>query len=157
EFSAAGHLHRHGEHARGPGGVPVPGLRRAGGRVLDGGVGSGPEGCGMSAPRFELRGASKLYQGRPALAGGTVAIPPGQHTALLGPSGCGKSTALRLLAGLDAPSAGQVLLDGAVVSEPGRVLLPPHRRGVAMVFQDLALWPNLSVLANVLLGLSGAG
>src|SRR5262249_4544290 len=70
---------------------------------------------------------------------------------------CGKSTALRLLAGLELPSAGQVLLDGQAVSGPGKILVPPHRRGVALVFQDLALWPNLSVLDNVLLGLAGAG
>src|SRR5262249_12266433 len=90
------------------------------------------------------------------LAAVSFTIAAGTHTALLGPSGCGKSTALRLLAGLDSPSAGQVLLDGQVVSRPAQVVLPPHRRGVALVFQDLALWPNLSVLDNVLLGLAGA-
>src|SRR5207247_9019924 len=82
-------------------------------------------------------------------------VTAGEHTVILGPSGCGKSTLLRLLAGLDAPSAGQVLLDGNIVSEPDRILRSPHLRGVAMVFQDLALWPNLSVMNNVLLGLSG--
>jgi ABC-type Fe3+/spermidine/putrescine transport system ATPase subunit len=109
----------------------------------------------MSASRFVFRSVSKLYDEHLVLDEVSFAIPAGEHTAILGPSGCGKSTILRLLAGLEAPSAGQVLLDEAVVSEPHRVLRPPHLRGVAMVFQDLALWPNLSVLDNVLLGLSG--
>jgi ABC-type sugar transport system ATPase subunit len=73
----------------------------------------------------------------------------------VGPSGCGKSTLLRMVAGLDAPSSGQVLMDGEVVSEPGVVVRPPHQRQLSMVFQDLALWPNLSVLGNVSLGLAG--
>jgi ABC-type sugar transport system ATPase subunit len=85
------------------------------------------------------------------------ALRAGEHVVILGPSGCGKSTLLRLLAGLEAPSADQVLLDGDIVSVPGQILRPPYLRGVALVFQDLALWPNLSVMDNVLLGLSGAG
>ena len=79
----------------------------------------------------------------------------GPHTAILGPSGCGKSTFLRLLAGLETPTAGSILLDGQTVSAAGQILRPPHQRGVAMVFQDLALWPNLTVRGNVRLGLAG--
>jgi ABC-type Fe3+/spermidine/putrescine transport system ATPase subunit len=78
----------------------------------------------------------------------------GQHLALLGPSGCGKSSLLRLLAGLDAPTEGQLSLDGRLVSDPGRTLVPPHERKLAMVFQDLALWPTLNALDNVLLGMA---
>lgn len=111
----------------------------------------------MSASGFEFRSVSKTYDGQRVLSRASFTFPAGEHTAVLGPSGCGKSTVLRLVAGLEAPSAGQVLLDGRVVSEPNRVLQAPHRRGVAMVFQDLALWPNLSVMDNALLGLSGAG
>ncbi len=105
----------------------------------------------------EFRSVSKIYDGRAALAEVSFMATAGEHTAILGPSGCGKSTVLRLLAGLDTPSAGQVLLDGKVVSEPHKILRPPHLRNIAMVFQDLALWSNLSVMDNVLLGLSGAG
>lgn len=105
----------------------------------------------------EFRSVSKIYDGRTALSEVSFMITAGEHTALLGTSGCGKSTLLRLLAGLDAPSAGQVLLEGSVVSQPHKILRPPHLRNIAMVFQDLALWPNLSVRDNVLLGLSGAG
>jgi ABC-type Fe3+/spermidine/putrescine transport system ATPase subunit len=85
----------------------------------------------------------------------TLDFPPRARTAIVGPSGAGKSTLLRLLAGLEAPSHGQILLDGAVISRMQEVVVPPHRRTVSMVFQDLALWPNLSALDNVLLGLSG--
>lgn len=81
-------------------------------------------------------------------------VHAGQHFALLGPSGCGKSSLLRLIAGLDAPTEGQLLLDGRLVSEPGRTLVPPHERKLAMVFQDLALWPTLNALDNVLLGMA---
>jgi iron(III) transport system ATP-binding protein len=82
-------------------------------------------------------------------------VTAGDHLAILGPSGSGKSTILRLLAGLETPDAGTVLLNDAPVSQPGRILLAPHRRGISLVFQDLALWPNLSAQANVMMGLSG--
>ncbi len=111
----------------------------------------------MSAKGFELRSVSVNYSGHLALDGLSVVLHAGRHTAILGPSGCGKTTVLRVLSGLEAPTAGEVLLNGEVVSEPGEVLLAPHRRGVSMVFQDLALWPGLSALDNVLLGLSGNG
>ncbi len=110
----------------------------------------------MTRGVLELRNVSKLYDGQAALSNVTFTIEPGQHVAILGTSGCGKSTALRLLAGLDRPCEGDVMLNGAVVSTAHTILMPPHLRGVSMVFQDLALWPNLSVIENVRLGLSGA-
>jgi ABC-type Fe3+/spermidine/putrescine transport system ATPase subunit len=109
----------------------------------------------MNRGPFELRDVSKLYDGEAALSTVTFTIERGQHVAILGTSGCGKSTALRLLAGLDTPSGGEVMLNGTVVSTAHTILMPPHLRGVSMVFQDLALWPNLSVIENVRLGLSG--
>ena len=111
----------------------------------------------MTSSWCEFRSVSKIYDGRTALSEVSFMVTAGEHTAILGASGCGKSTLLRLLAGLDAPSAGQVLLEGNVVSQPHEILRPPHLRNIAMVFQDLALWPNLSVRDNILLGLSGAG
>lgn len=110
----------------------------------------------MNSPCFELCSVSKFYDGHPVLSEVSFTIVAGQHSAILGSSGCGKSTLLRLLAGLDAPSSGRILLDGTVISETNAILMPPHCRSVAMVFQDLALWPNLSVMENVILGLSGA-
>jgi len=110
----------------------------------------------MNRGSFELRDVSKLYDGQAALSTVTFAIKPGQHVVILGMSGCGKSTVLRLLAGLDTPSEGEVLLNGRIVSTANTILMPPHLRGVSMVFQDLALWPNLSAIENVRLGLAGA-
>jgi ABC-type Fe3+/spermidine/putrescine transport system ATPase subunit len=109
----------------------------------------------MSDKGFEFVAVSKSYAGKLALAHVSLRIQAGSHTALLGPSGCGKSTILRLLAGLETPTAGSILLDGQAISTAGRVLRPPHQRGVAMLFQDLALWPNLTARENVRLGLAG--
>ncbi|MCA0401607.1 MAG: ABC transporter ATP-binding protein [Proteobacteria bacterium] len=75
-------------------------------------------------------------------------VEPGTLTALLGPSGCGKSTSLRLIAGLDMPTAGRIFIDKTDVTE-----LPPSRRGIAMVFQNYALFPHLTVAENILFGL----
>jgi ABC-type Fe3+/spermidine/putrescine transport system ATPase subunit len=109
----------------------------------------------MSALGFELRGVSKSFGSHAVLKGVSLAIAPGAPIALLGPSGCGKSTLLRILAGLEAPDSGQVLLDGKMATEACHTLIPPHRRDTTMVFQDLALWPNLTALENVTLGLAG--
>lgn len=101
---------------------------------------------------FELRAVSKRYGGQKVLTDISCTLPAGRHTALLGPSGCGKSTLLRLLAGLEPPDVGEILLNGDAASTPERSTIAPHARGVGMVFQDLALWPNLSILDNVRLG-----
>ena len=82
----------------------------------------------------------------------SLAIAPGECLALLGPSGCGKTTTLRLLAGLDEPSHGQVLLDGEDITG-----LPPGERQVGMVFQSYALYPHLTVVENLALGLRVRG
>ncbi len=71
---------------------------------------------------------------------------------LLGPSGCGKTTVLRSIAGFQAPSQGEILLDGVVVAGGG-VCRPPERRGIGMVFQDFALFPHLNVAGNIRFGL----
>jgi ABC-type Fe3+/spermidine/putrescine transport system ATPase subunit len=109
----------------------------------------------MSGTRFEVCSLGKSYGATRALCDVSFAVTAGEHLAILGASGAGKSTALRLLAGLEAPDAGLVLLNDLPASEPGRILIAPHRRGVSLVFQDLALWPNLSAQANVMMGLSG--
>ena len=103
----------------------------------------------MSDIRFELQRMGKSYGKHAALRDVSFTVTAGQNLAILGSSGSGKSTSLRLLAGLEAPDAGSVVLNEAAVSMPGRIVLPPHRRGVSLVFQDLALWPNLSAQDNV--------
>jgi iron(III) transport system ATP-binding protein len=108
-----------------------------------------------TAPLFELRSVSQAFGTHGVLRELNVALREGEHTALLGSSGSGKSTLLRLVAGLEAPTSGDVLIAGAHASSPRRILVPPHERRLAMVFQDLALWPSQTVLENVLLGLDG--
>jgi iron(III) transport system ATP-binding protein len=111
----------------------------------------------MTKATFKFRDVSKSYGPQRALSGVSLTLRGGEDIAVVGPSGCGKSTLLGLLAGLDAPDAGEVLMDGKVVSRPGQILIPPHQRHLGMVFQDLALWPNLSAARNVRLGLGSSG
>ena len=107
-------------------------------------------------PLVEIKNVSAAYGRIRVFQRVSLTIHSGEHLALLGPSGCGKSTVLRILTGLAVPTAGEVWIGGSLASEPDRVLVPPHRRDMAMVFQDLALWPNLTALQNVVLGLTGS-
>lgn len=81
-------------------------------------------------------------------------IPAGSSVAVLGPSGCGKTTMLRLIAGLEKPDGGIVLVDGRRASDSSWVLAP-HLRDIGMVFQTPALWPHLTVEQNILFGVHG--
>ena len=93
--------------------------------------------------------------GQIVLNGTELEVASGETIALLGSSGSGKSTLLRVIAGLEVAERGEVLLAGKPATRDGRLLIPPYKRGIAMLFQDLALWPNLTVAGNVRLGLSG--
>src|SRR5690606_11172707 len=84
----------------------------------------------------------------PAVDNLTLTIEAGSFTALLGPSGCGKSTTLRMIAGLETPASGRILIDGRDVTD-----LPPRDRKLAMVFQSYALFPHMNVRENILFGL----
>jgi ABC-type Fe3+/spermidine/putrescine transport system ATPase subunit len=101
-----------------------------------------------------LTGLRKTYPGagQAALHGLDLTVASGSLTALLGPSGCGKTTTMKLIAGLLAPDAGEVALDGQAITA-----LPPERRGVAMVFQNPLLFPHLSIGENVAFGLRMQG
>jgi iron(III) transport system ATP-binding protein len=83
-----------------------------------------------------------------ALKSVSANCPPGTFTAILGPSGCGKTTLLRLIAGFDIPTSGQISFDGKLVSSSFGIT-PPERRGIGMVFQSFALWPHMTVLDHV--------
>lgn len=98
----------------------------------------------------ELKGIRKSFAAGsvPALREIHLEIPAGAFTAILGPSGCGKTTLLRIVAGLERPDAGEVLIGGTVVNR-----IPPSRRNVAMVFQNYALYPHKRVFQNIALGL----
>jgi len=106
-------------------------------------------------PLLELRNVSKTFRRRTVLTGINLALGAGRNVLVTGPSGSGKSTLLRLACGLDSPSGGEVFVNGRVAFDGRTIRIPPHERGIAMVFQDLGLWPNLTAMENVLLGLSG--
>ena len=91
--------------------------------------------------------------GRAVLEAVSLHVARGEVLALLGPSGSGKTSLLRVLTGFVVPRAGTVELNGTLASDPGRVLVPPEARDIGMVFQDLALWPHLTVHANLAFGL----
>lgn len=97
---------------------------------------------------LRLEGVAKRYGSVVAVDGVSLELPPATTLALLGPSGCGKSTLLRLIAGLEAPDAGTVALDGVDLAAT-----PPAKRRFGMVFQDYALFPYLDVAGNVAFGL----
>jgi ABC-type Fe3+/spermidine/putrescine transport system ATPase subunit len=102
----------------------------------------------------ELEGVRKVYGDTVALAGISLEVGGGELLVLLGASGSGKTTALRVLAGLETPDEGIVRLEGRVANDP-RPRIPPEKRGIGMVFQDLALWPHLSVRGNLEFVLEG--
>ncbi|CAN5271545.1 ABC transporter ATP-binding protein [soil metagenome] len=104
--------------------------------------------------RLRLRDLTRRHPGQPvpALQGLDVDVDGGACLALLGPSGSGKSTALRLIAGLDTPTRGSVLLDDGDVTDT-----PAEKRGIAMVFQRPLLFPHLSVIDNVAFAARAAG
>jgi multiple sugar transport system ATP-binding protein len=98
-----------------------------------------------------LTGVGKTYAGKRAnriLENISFSIADGEFVVLVGPSGCGKSTVLRMIAGLEEASTGEICIDGARVNET-----PPARRGLAMVFQSYALYAHMSVFENIAFGL----
>src|SRR5512141_3224292 len=97
---------------------------------------------------LELRGVSKDFPGHRAVNQVSLSIERGSFFSLLGPSGCGKTTTLRLIAGFESPTAGEIWLKGARIDA-----LPPYRRNVNTVFQNYALFPHLTVRGNVEFGL----
>jgi spermidine/putrescine transport system ATP-binding protein len=97
---------------------------------------------------LELRELAKHYPGHRAVDGISLSIQKGEFFSLLGPSGCGKTTTLRLIAGFEEPTAGEVFLNGQPVAQ-----LPPYQRDVSTVFQNYALFPHLTVAQNVAFGL----
>jgi thiamine transport system ATP-binding protein len=102
--------------------------------------------------RLRLDRVSVAIDGRPIVDDVSLGVAAGERLALLGPSGAGKSTILRLVAGLQPPSTGRVLLDEGDVTR-----VPPHRRGIGLVFQDAALFPHRDVGGNVGFGPRVAG
>src|SRR5581483_8387058 len=113
----------------------------------------GDDGMGPQLPvtdiSIRLEGVSKVFDnGVTALDRLSLAIREGEFFSLLGPSGCGKTTTLRMIAGFEEPTDGQLFIRGRDVTE-----VPPHRRDTGMVFQNYALFPHRTVFENVAFGL----
>lgn len=106
--------------------------------------------------KLEIQNLVKQYHGATQSAVNDISftLEEGEILALVGPSGCGKTTTLRLIAGLERPDSGTILLNDRVVASDS-VFVPPEARGVGMVFQDYALFPHLTVYENVAFGLRG--
>ncbi len=104
------------------------------------------------AARVSLEGITHAFDGVPAIRGVDLTVEPGEIVCLLGELGCGKTTLLRIAAGLERPSSGRVLLNDQEVAGPN-VFRPPEKRGVGLMFQDYALFPQMTILANVMFGL----
>ena len=101
-----------------------------------------------TAPMVVLKDIAKRWNGQLGVEGISLDIPEGSFTALLGPSGCGKSTTLRLLAGLELPDEGTILIDGKDVTTSAA-----SDRNLSMVFQSYALYPHMTVRENMGFGL----
>lgn len=103
----------------------------------------------MTAPFLRLSGVTKRHGGQRGIEGVSLDVNAGESVVVVGPSGSGKTTLLRLIAGLDRPDDGEIWIEGRRVAERGRNNVPPHERHVGFVFQDLALWPHLTVRGNL--------
>lgn len=101
---------------------------------------------------IQLKGIEKRYGSFFAVEGIDLDLYEGEFFSLLGPSGCGKTTVLRMIAGFQTPTRGQVLIDGQDMAD-----VPPNKRPTNMVFQNYAIFPHLNVLNNLAYGLRGRG
>ncbi len=101
---------------------------------------------------LELSHVHKSFSGTTAVEDFNLSIVQGEFISFLGPSGCGKTTTLRMVAGFELPTAGQITLEGKDLT-----FLPPNKRHVGMVFQSYALFPNMTVAENIGYGLKVAG
>jgi spermidine/putrescine transport system ATP-binding protein len=99
-------------------------------------------------PAIELRSVSKLFGSIRAVDDNNLIVQAGEFLSILGPSGCGKTTSLRLMAGFEQPTSGDVFIDGKNMTG-----IPAYRRPVNMVFQHYALFPHMSVADNITYGL----
>jgi iron(III) transport system ATP-binding protein len=102
------------------------------------------------AGHIVLRSIEKRFGDFQAIRSLDLEVRRGELMALLGPSGCGKTTMLRMIAGLELPSAGRIELGGQLLNDAGTgIAVPPDRRGMGMVFQSYAVWPHMDVAQNI--------
>ena len=103
----------------------------------------------MSTAALVVTNVTKRFDSHQAFDSASLEVAVGDAVVILGPSGCGKTTLLRLIAGLEMPDSGEIFLDGTKVAGLRRSIVLPHQRGIGFVFQDLALWPHLTVWKNL--------
>ena len=99
-----------------------------------------------------LEKINKRYGKTPVLNDINLSLKDGELLTILGPSGSGKTTLLRIIAGLERPNKGKIVISGQIANNPD-ILIPPQRRDIGMIFQNLALWPHMTVYENISLGL----
>jgi ABC-type Fe3+/spermidine/putrescine transport system ATPase subunit len=111
----------------------------------------------MNESFVRLHAVTKRHDDRMVMADVSFEVAEGELLALLGPSGCGKTTTLRVIAGLETPDAGEIWIAGRRVTADGRNVVPPRARGIGFVFQDLALWPHMTVRGSLNFVLASSG
>ena len=113
--------------------------------------------CKFIMNALEVKQLIKHFNRREVVRGISFCAEKGQLLALLGPSGCGKTTILRMIAGLETPDDGEIWIEGALASYGRKVVISQKQRHIGMVFQDLALWPHMTVYENIEFGLKANG
>ena len=106
---------------------------------------------------LEVKQLIKCFNKKSVVKGISLGVERGQLLALLGPSGCGKTTTLRMISGLETPDDGEIWIEGALASHGQKVMISQKQRHIGMVFQDLALWPHMTVYENIEFGLKANG
>lgn len=106
---------------------------------------------------IELAGVWKTFGERVVLNDLSLRIEKAERLVLFGPSGSGKTTVLRLLAGLEVPDKGEIRIANRIAANSGKNFVPPEKRDLGMVFQDLALWPHMTVQENLTFSLNARG
>ncbi|MEE9430045.1 MAG: ABC transporter ATP-binding protein [Melioribacteraceae bacterium] len=103
---------------------------------------------------IKLKNITHSYGTKSVLHNLDLDIEANKLTCLLGSSGCGKTTILRLIAGLEIPKTGKVIIEKKTVTQDDKIVTPPHKRNVGFIFQDLALWPHFTIYKNIAFGLA---
>jgi len=106
---------------------------------------------------LEVKHLTKSFNKKEIVKDISFNVEKGQLTAMLGPSGCGKTTTLRMIAGLEIPDKGEIWIGDMLASHDSKMIIPQKHRHIGMVFQDLALWPHMTVYENIEFGLKASG
>ncbi len=103
---------------------------------------------------IKFESISHSYKNKNVVDNLNLQIEANKLTCLLGSSGSGKTTILRLIAGLEIPQSGNIFIDKKLVTENEKLIVPPNKRNIGFIFQDLALWPHFTVYKNIAFGLT---